>query len=249
MRVSRIASLLPLLLLVAAPAAALEVHVTSPSNSGAGSLRSAIEQVNGAGAGPHTIIVDALSGPIRLITPLPPVSVAVTIDASGTVADGGVPTVVLDGASLVGATGLELVGGASTVRGISIVNFSNGGILVRTRGGNRVEGCWIGVTPAGAAAGNGRFGVSIVGVPDNVVGGTTPLSRNIISANDDFGVVISGDGATNNDITGNYIGVGTLGRTALGNGDAGVRLDGAPGNVVERNVISANGEDGVQLGD
>ena len=56
---------------------------------------------------------------------------------------------------------------------------------------------------------------------------------NVISANGNFGVWISGAGATGNVVQGNMIGTDTSGTYAIGNGEDGVRIDsGAEGNTI-----------------
>jgi CSLREA domain-containing protein len=113
--------------------------------------------------------------------------------------------------------------------------------------GNVVQGNYIGVDATGnTALGNGHDGVAITNTPSNIVGGTSPAARNVISGNPHAGVGISQAGATENVVQGNYIGTDASGSLALGNG-AGVDIFGAANNVVgglspgTGNVISANG--------
>ena len=98
------------------------------------------------------------------------------------------------------------------------------------------------------------MGVEISRGNENTIGGTTPGARNIIVSNSGDGVFVEGDG---NLIQGNYIGVNVDGEP-LGNGDDGVELQGffftvatntVVGGAMEnaRNVISANGGDGVVI--
>ena len=89
------------------------------------------------------------------------------------------------------------------------------------------------------------------GVSGNVIGGRPPV-RNVISANGQYGVMIDND-STGNTVEGNYIGTDATGSHALGN-FVGVWIQsGSTNNTVggttagARNVISANGEDGVQI--
>ena len=109
-----------------------------------------------------------------------------------------------------------------------------------------VTGNEIGTDPTGTmAVGNGN-GVEINGA-GNTIGGTTTADRNIISANTNDGILISGSGATGNVVSGNDIGTDLTGTVALGNLSAGVGITGASGNTIggtapgAGNVISGNG--------
>jgi titin len=106
---------------------------------------------------------------------------------------------------------------------------------------------------------NGEFGSN----PDNnLIGGTTPAARNIISGNGAAGIEFNF--ASGNVIRGNFIGLGSDGTTDIGNNNEGVRIaaftggfmiggddaaDGATDGVVNaRNIISGNGGAGIFLG-
>src|SRR5439155_24891644 len=86
----------------------------------------------------------------------------------------------------------------------------------------------------------------------NVIGGTLPEARNVISGNDVVGIDVE-SGAHGNLIQGNYIGTDTSGRADLGNRVSGVQMINASNNVVggtvsgARNVISGNDQSGVYL--
>lgn len=126
----------------------------------------------------------------------------------------------------------------------------NTGVGITLRGSaNIVQGNYIGTDISGTVAiPNGMEGIWIAptGV-DNVVGGSSPEERNVISGNDLFGLNISGPGATGNKVQGNYIGVDASGSVALANRHGLVISDGPQDNVIggsgsgEGNVISANG--------
>src|SRR5664280_2724925 len=91
---------------------------------------------------------------------------------------------------------------------------------------------------------------------NNVIGGTTPAARNVISGNDggvNFGSGTS-NAASNNRVEGNLIGTNAAGTAAVGNSYAGVAVV-SPGvaNVIggttaaARNIISGNALIGVHL--
>ncbi len=146
------------------------------------------------------------------------------------------------------------IGGAAI--GAANVISSNAGDGVFINGidatGNLVLGNFIGTNVNGTAAlGNGLDGVAIQDAPGNSIGGPNPGEGNLISANGEDGVFISGADAEGNTVQGNKIGTDVTGTAALGNGIDGVGIQSAPGNTIggpnpgEGNLISANGEDGV----
>ena len=110
--------------------------------------------------------------------------------------------------------------------------------------GNTVQGNFIGIDGSGVAAVANESGVYINGASGNTIGGTTGEARNIIAGNGEYGVVL-GNGATNNAVQGNYIGLDNSGSVA-GNGLTGVQIQDAPGNTIggtaagSGNVISGN---------
>jgi hypothetical protein len=86
------------------------------------------------------------------------------------------------------------------------------------------------------------------------IGGTTSGARNVISGNDGEGVIIDGAGTSGNTVSGNYIGIDASGTAALGNQSDGIEIQGdASNNTIggtsagARNVISANGDAGVEI--
>ncbi|MBV9467786.1 MAG: hypothetical protein JOZ57_00915, partial [Abitibacteriaceae bacterium] len=157
-----------------------------------------------------------------------------------------------------GDTGLLLRGGNDVVRGLIINGFqpasngTSGGAIDLMSNNNAVTGCWLGTDTTGTAVANNYRGVWINTNPgqniyhsdNNVVGGTTPAARNIISGNANTGVQII-FGPTGNLVQGNYIGTDKNGAAALSNGE-GVVIDVANNNTIggaaagTGNVISGN---------
>jgi len=97
---------------------------------------------------------------------------------------------------------------------------------------NLVKGNFFGLTVTGTGttdsdADPSGFGVILAG-HDNVIGGTEPGARNIISGNRVGGIVVGGDiegkEATQNLVQGNFIGTDESGVLPLGNGLAGVAI-------------------------
>ncbi|HKZ26574.1 MAG TPA: hypothetical protein VJ086_01610, partial [Rubrobacteraceae bacterium] len=88
----------------------------------------------------------------------------------------------------------------------------------------------------------------------NTVGGTASGAGNIISGNQDDGVEVSGNLATDNQVLGNFVGTDENGTADLGNGNDGLEISsGADDNTVggtttaARNILSGNGGNGVQI--
>ena len=240
------------------------ITVTSTADPGDGTcdatectLREAITAANAnagtdtigfdiAGTGPHTISPDSA---------LPTITDPVIIDGTSEPDFAGSPIIELDGSGA-GASvdGLNITAGTSTIRGLVINRFTNQGIELSGSGGNTIEGNFIGTDLTGTAdLGNSRSGVYISGAAGNMIGGTTDGARNVISGNDEEGVVISGGGTTGNMVQGNYIGTDKTGTAALGNFGRGVMISDAANNTIggtteaARNVISGNDRPGVGI--
>jgi titin len=144
------------------------------------------------------------------------------------------------------------------------------GVAITDAGTNNniVAGNFIGTDSTGASAlGNAVRGVNISsGAQFNRIGtdanGIADVAeRNVISGNLAAGVSITDAGTDNNVVAGNFIGTNSTGTSALGNSLRGVSIyNGAQFNrigtnadgiadVTERNVISGNGGQGVQITD
>jgi hypothetical protein len=228
--------------------------VLNTADSGEGSLRQAILDAN-AHPGQDTItfnIPGAGAHTIRPLSALPAITDPVVIDGTYQPGYTDRPLIVLDGSSAGSqASGLVIVAGDSTVRGLDIGNFSLDGIQLGTQlhspGGNVVAGNYIGIDDTGTRAmGNNRWGVNVLGSPGNTVGGTGALDGNVISGNRNGGIYINhGDHSV---VQANFIGIDATGTIALGNGPGndGVNLSVGSdvtigGTVPEaRNVISGN---------
>ncbi|HEX8219737.1 MAG TPA: S-layer homology domain-containing protein [Chloroflexia bacterium] len=238
--------------------------VTSTSDDGAGSLRQAINAANShAGLDLIDFNIPATGvQTITLLSALPTITDPVTIDGytqsgahANTLAVGNNAAIMvqLDGSGVPqfsGSMGLRVSGGGSTIRGLAIFNFygsySESGIWLEGAGGNVVQGNYLGLTAFGTASARGNeYGVFISGSPNNVIGGTTPADRNVLSHNYS-GVQIQGSGATANKIQGNYIGTNPAGSAAMANENAGIAIVGGPQTLVggtvagARNLLSGN---------
>jgi hypothetical protein len=119
--------------------------------------------------------------------------------------------------------------------------------------GNKLIGNYIGTDASGTIkVQNINSGVVISNASSNLIGGTTPAERNVISGNGSNGIVIGGI-ASNNQMMGNYIGTKADGVSPLGN-NTGVDVEGPINNTIggtvagAGNVIAFNNSFGVFIG-
>jgi uncharacterized membrane protein len=181
-----------------------------------------------------------------------------------------------------GFNGLEIAGGNSEIRGLVINDIRGVGLLISEKGNNWIAGNRIGTDKTGMVSKPNNHGENLIlvgGTPttfifyaggllvtsdNNLIGGTAPKDRNILSGQQNIflgermaaygaNLTLAGSGAYNNRIIGNFIGTNVTGDELVGglnNGwnDDFVRLkvqNGAHDNVIggfnpgERNVIGA----------
>ncbi len=148
-----------------------------------------------------------------------------------------------------GVSGVQI--GGDTTAGEGNVISGNSAYGVKIWGtGNSVFGNLIGTNAAGTAAlPNVKFGIHVEVGPNNVIGGAAPGQRNVISGNLAAGIALTGQGAyagaTNTQITGNYIGLNAAGTGTIPNGGAGVDVREGASGILAGNTISANAGPGV----
>jgi parallel beta-helix repeat protein len=245
----RTPTLVSLLVLCAAAVGGATFTVTNTSDSGAGSLRQAILDANSAG-GADTIAFNIPgSGPfvIMPLTLLPPLAGETTLDGTTQPGYAGTPLIEL---STFSGAGLRMTGaGGNTIRAVCVHDF-NAGIQIESND-NHLEGCFIGTDPTGTVAHpNGTGVVLVAGTTGNVIGGSAPGARNLISGNTGVGIQSTGGGA--NVIQGNLIGTDLTGNSPLPNGE-GISLTGTTGFLIggsnpgEGNVISGNSDTGIHV--
>ncbi|WTW98444.1 right-handed parallel beta-helix repeat-containing protein [Streptomycetaceae bacterium NBC_01309] len=234
----------------------LPITVTNTADSGAGSLRQAILTANSSAGRDTIVFATGAAGPqvIAPLTDLPTITDTVTIDgytqpgaAPATANANAVMVMVIDATGL--SRGLDIVADGCTVKGLVVQNADTGnGTGIRVTGtDNVISGNYLGTTANGLqAAGNFGLGVDVLG-DGNVIGGSSPRDRNVISANDGGGVMVVGN---DNTIAGNRIGTNASGITALGNSSRGIEVRG-DANMVgglkagDGNLVSANTSVGV----
>jgi len=119
------------------------------------------------------------------------------------------------------------IGGISAPSRNVLAGNGSYGVFIDGKG-NVVQGNYIGTNAMGTASLTQRWGVLIgYSSSNNVIGGTTPEARNIISGNEigiEFSSGVSGE-RFGNIIQGNYIGTNAAGTGALGNTSHGVDLE------------------------
>jgi hypothetical protein len=161
-----------------------------------------------------------------------------------------------DGVSIQGSN--NTVGGDTAGARNVISGNDQSGVYIATSNStqNLVVGNYIGTDATGTIAlGNADYGVELWnGAHHNTIGGDTIGEQNVISANLDDGVKLTGTGTEYNVITGNLIGTDASGSAKLGNTGNGVGFgfNAAHNNIGgdstgERNTISGNDDYGIEI--
>ena len=153
--------------------------------------------------------------------------------------------------------GIAIYNGAQFITIADNVISGNGtGLAISGPGTDNqvVRGNYIGLDAGGnVALPNQGPGVAVyAGSRFNLVGGTAPSERNVISGNMAQGLSLSGPDTSGNAVSGNFIGLNSAGTAAVGNSYAGIAIfNGASLNIIggqqTGNVISGNGEQGLTL--
>ncbi len=160
----------------------------------------------------------------------------------------------------IAASNDNIVGG-TTPEARNVISGDGTGVRIGDgAANNQVQGNFIGTDARGGArasvidVGNTTVGVNVADSPNNTIGGVAEGARNIISGNKQHGILISGGGATESKVQGNYIGLNVTGAVRLANAINGLQIEnGASGATIggatagARNVISGNGLSGVAI--
>jgi len=205
------------------------IIVTSLSDTGAGSLRAAINSANAAPAGNSTLIRFWINGTVTLSSPLPAIMRKVTIDATSapTHVSGGPPVIALDCNRhpgllfAAGSAGSQLLGVA--------VDDANGNGVTLDAGQITLNDNYIGLNLAGAAVPNRGNGVYISAASArNFIGlngsHASGVVANVISGNRRSGIVLAG--SSWNTVVANRIGTNAAGTWAIANRGDGIRITG-----------------------
>jgi hypothetical protein len=109
-----------------------------------------------------------------------------------------------------------------------------------------VIGNYIGTDVSGTRAlGNSQNGIRLTeGTRHSFVGGASQAERNVIAANQRYGVYLGGLGVRYNFIIGNYVGVGADNTATLAN-HSGIVIESAAHNFVQVNLVAYNSAYGV----
>jgi hypothetical protein len=175
------------------------------------------------------------------------------------------------------ANGISVRSGNVTVKGFVINHFAQYGIsldcpsaVCDAPGSLSVYGSYIGTDTTGSVAIGNKGGIYLRAHeslndtinPDSHIGGTGANERNVISGNHFNGIVVnSPETWTDIRIVNNYIGTNASGSAAVPNGTNGIYVLGTfdsvygsdtkvyigGASIPERNVISGNRENGIQL--
>lgn len=140
--------------------------------------------------------------------------------------------------------------GGTTPAARNVIAGAGTGLLISSSF-NTIVGNLIGTDMTGRAKAPNETGIYVQVGRENIIGGTTPAHRNVISGNKEHGILFRST-ADGNRIIGNYIGVG-VGLEGLGNGGNGIRIADGNKNQIggvgsgEANVIHFNGRSGVSV--
>ena len=266
-----------LCILSAGPLAATTFTVTNTNDSGAGSLRAAIDAANAnpgsdditfniGGAGVHTIV---LATPLADITsPVQMLGFSQTGSSANTngpgLPDNSVHLIEIDGTNSGGGVqaGVFRIGAAADflIDGL-VVNRAPGAAIQVNGATGTISGCFLGTDPTGMIARPNGTGIGFDGGAGTIqVGGTLPAQRNVLSSNTGAQIGFgcwAGAGSTGHAIHGNFIGPaasGTVVPTGAGTNGTGVTvcfqatdIEIGGAAAAERNVISGNGFFGVNV--
>lgn len=211
--------------------------VTTTADSGPGSLRQAIIDSNAdwaadkitfaIGSGPQSIVV---------LSQLPTITNAVTIDATTQPGYADTPLIEVNGNGTAG-DGFVIAAGPVTLQGLIINRFGGSGV-VTTAAATSLYRNWIGVDPDGVTdRGNGSHGVSCVGCTEFRVGSFL-REHNVISGNKGAGIsIVSGRAVLMRE---NRVGSGADSKVALPNRE-GVVIEGSDDVSMFTNFVYYNG--------
>ena len=224
------------------------------------SLREAINAAN-ANPGPDTINFNIPGAGARVISasPMPALTDAgTTINGTSQPGYAGAPIVEVTGAGPESAPGFRVYAADVTIRGLSITEWSPGGIIVEGAAVTNVviEDNYIGLRTDGTTP---LANASIGGV--GVFGGAagTQIRDNVISANVGQGINLAETcplfciappaSPSGTIVENNKIGTDAAGSAALGNDGNGIKIQAATDTTILNNLISANTVVGVMVQD
>ncbi len=218
-------TLLPVFLIFAGASGQADTfRVQNTNDSGANSLRWAIDQANTHVGRDRILFVPAMAGKTILpTTALPTITDSQTI-INGDIDGDGAPDVGLNGRLIGIAPGLQVQANRCTVAGLAVTNFTAYGVMLMGASRCTIRSCHLGVNLAGTTRRpNGRAQLLLYQAHDNLIGGPSPTDRNIIAggeADEHAGIRVSD--SNDNTIVGNYFGIKRDGSAVLTLWDPGV---------------------------
>ena len=239
----------------------LAIDVTNLNDTGAGSLRAAIEQVNTAGVA-DMIVFQNLTGTIFTKSALPTLAVtgtsfgstgttAVTLD--GTLAGAGISGLTIgNSVNTIGLDGVKLTIQNYLQNGIAFLGGSTGtsirGVTIRGNGQNGIQlagGTYTNTSiKASSISDNGKAGIVATAGASGLTIGAAGLG-NTIYGNDTNGIELPAGSYSNTSIVANIISNNTLNGIATTGGATGLTIGGTSSGAA--NSITVNGTNGLQF--
>jgi titin len=150
-----------------------------------------------------------------------------------------------------GATGNVIGGTTAQARNVVSGNDRRGVVMASGANDSHVLGNYIGTDVTGTLSLGNRRGIHVLDSVNATVGGTASGAGNVVSGNDDIGILL--EGGSGSTVQGNLVGTDVTGTVDLGNASRGINLaNGASNNTVggtapgARNIVSGN-TNGVHL--
>ena len=224
-----------------------EWTVTSDGDSGAGTLRWAIDAANQSPGG--DVIRFASPMTIRPRSPLPLLEDAdISIFGSNGEHTADIPPRVwIDGAQAGDGAGIELIAPRGRVSGLGIFGFERYGIgVIGAEASNaQIDGNWIGLNQNGQVAPNRLSGVAVIAGAAGARIEANRIGGNSVSERTGHGIVVGGGGSVGAEIVGNVIGIAADGRPAPN--DDGILIVDSAQATIRGNTIGHNRVAGIEL--
>jgi hypothetical protein len=197
---------------------------------------------------------------IALQSALPTITGTLLLDATTQPGYVDQPLIELNGTNAgPNANGLFITGSSVIVKGFAINRFGTGGaagalggagIVLQAPATNAsIWGNFIGTDPSGTVALPNRGDGIWMDSGGHFIGNATPDTRNVISGNGRYGiVVVPGSTPPNgNTIFGNYVGTNRTGDAPLANFADGIAITAGSSTLLGLNVVSGNGGYGISM--